>query len=99
MCKILHTSRLGLYEFYGFIRTVTVFDAHGMPQENQLRTFFFGNTVLSRYDVCYIEMLLITIPNLSPKHYHMMEFHAGYIDSLDNILHVLIHFLIPTVSY
>ena len=48
------------------------------------------HTVLSRYyDVC--EMLLITIPNLSSKHYQIIEIYAGYIDSLD----ILIHFPYP----
>ena len=44
--------------------------------------------MLSRYyDVCYIEMLLITIPNLSSKHYQIIEIYTGYIDSLDMLIH------------
>ena len=44
----------------------------------------YYSTLLSRYyDVCYIEMLLITIPNLSSKHYQIIEIYTGYIDSLD----------------
>jgi hypothetical protein len=51
-----------------------------------------GTTALSRYyDVCYIGMLLITIPNLSSQHDQIIEIHTGYNDSLD----ILIHFPYP----
>jgi hypothetical protein len=42
-----------------------------------------GHTVDSRqYDICYNEILLITIPNLHPNHFQTIENQTGYIDSL-----------------
>ena len=49
-------------------------------------------TVDSRYyDICYNEILLITIPNLYPNHSQTIEIQTGYIDSLV----ILIHFPYP----
>ena len=47
------------------------------------------NTVDSRYyDICYNEVLLITIPNLYPNHSQTIEIQTGYIDSLVILIHL-----------
>jgi hypothetical protein len=51
-----------------------------------------GPTVDSRYyDICYNEILLITIPNLYTNHSQTIEIQTGYIDSLV----IAIHFAYP----
>jgi hypothetical protein len=53
---------------------------------------WFKHTVDSRYyDICYNEILLITIPNLYPNQSQTIEIQTGYIDSLV----ILIHFPYP----
>jgi hypothetical protein len=55
-------------------------------------TCLFTVTIDSRYnDICYNEIMLITIPNLYPNHSQTIEIQTGYIDSLV----ILIHFPYP----
>jgi hypothetical protein len=62
-----------------------------MHYYSQCKQSFSKFSSLRYYDVCYIVMLLITIPNLSSKYYQMLKIYTGYIDSLD----ILIHFPYP----
>ena len=60
--QILHTPL--------FYKYVIKCDAHESSYKVVTEHNEFNTTVLSRYyDVCYIEMLLITIPHLSSKHH------------------------------